>query len=89
MRSGNKEVRHKIEFFSAVKNPLPSKYQDCLGQKPGFIEESEMYKVDKEIKTEEEIDPLSIIIYDDSETKIEIDLVMKTESSDISEFIDQ
>ena len=47
------------------------------------------FTVDKEIKTEEDIDPLSMIIYDDSETKMEIDLGMKTESSDISEFIDQ
>ena len=37
-------------------------------QEPVFIEVAEMYEEDKEIKTELEIDPLSIINYDDSET---------------------
>ena len=88
-----------------------SKYQGYLEhvQEPEFIEISEMYEVDKEIKTELDIDPLSVINYDDTEnnttmvdmykrntmnsdfeTKIEKeeDFVLKTESSDLSEFDD-
>ena len=78
-------------------------------QDPEFIEVPEMNEEYKEIKTELDIDPISIINYDDSENnttmveinkgnamnkdceaKIEpdIDLVVKTEPSDISELID-
>ena len=101
----HKKTKHEnCEFSSAVENPSPSKYQDFLEQDPDFIEVSEMYNGDKEIKTEMDIDPLSIIDYDDGvnnttmvemkeqnclknniEPKIEIDLVMKTETPDISE----
>ena len=46
-----------------------SKYQGYLEhvQEPEFIEVSEMYEVDKEIKPELDIDPLSVINYDDTE----------------------
>ena len=46
------------------------------------------FTVDKEIKTEEDIDPLDIL---DPQTKIEIeqDLSLKNESSDLSAFIKQ
>ena len=71
------------------------------GQYPNPETESE-FDVDKEIKTEEDIDPLAIDNYDkenettsidiiDPLTKIEIeeDLILKTESSDLFDFIDQ
>ena len=46
------------------------------------------FTVDKEIKTEEDIDPLDIL---DPQTKIEIeqDLSLKNESSDLSAFLEQ
>ena len=71
------------------------------GQYPNPETESE-FDVDKEIKTEEDIDPLAIENYDkenettsidiiDPLTKIEIEegLILKTESSALSDFIDQ
>ena len=71
------------------------------GQYPNPETESE-FDVDKEIKTEEDIDPLALDNYDkenettsidiiDPLTKIEIeeDLILKTESSDSSHFSEQ
>ena len=70
MQSGNKEVHHKIDLSSAAKKVKVlgeklafSKYRGYLEhvQEPEFIEVSERYEEEKEIKTEEDIDPLSII----------------------------
>ena len=118
MQLGNIEVHHQKEISPVtmkdnviVEKLAISKNQDFIEYvlEPEFIEVSEMHEVDKEIKTEMDIDPLSIIDYYDSENnttmveinkgnamnkdceaKIEpdIDLVVKTEPSDISELID-
>ena len=99
-----KEISPITMKVKVMVEKLPiSKYQGYLQnvQEPEFIEVSEMYEVDKEIKPELDIDPLSVINYDDTEnnttvnsdfeTKIEKeeDSDLKTESSDLSEFIEQ
>ena len=119
MQSGNIDVHHKKESSPItmkvevmVEKLSVSKYKAYLEhvEEPEFIEVSEMHEVGERIKTEEGLDPLSIMNYDDSEynatvvdmnteisvsshceNKIEIveDLFLKTESSDLSEFIDQ
>ena len=106
MQTGNIEVHHQKEISPItmkvkvmVQKLSLSKYQGYLQhvQEPEFIEISEMYEVDKEIKTELDIDPLSVINYDDTENNAtlvdmnsdfefkiekEEDFVLKTESSD-------
>jgi len=68
-RSDKKEVSPiTMKVKVMVEKLALSKYQGYLGhvQEPEFIE---MYGDEKEIKTEEDIDPLSIITYDNREHK--------------------
>ena len=61
-----------------------SKYQGYLEhvQEHEFIEVSEMYEEDKEIKTEEGVDPLSIINHDDIDTNTTNVDILKQNSVD-------
>jgi len=100
MQSANIGGHHKKEISKItmkvkvmVEKLSLSKYQDYLEhvQEPEFIEVSEMCEVDKEIKTEEDIDPLLIIHYDDSEnntTMVDIKK-RKTVNSDCETKIEQ
>ena len=58
-----------------------SKYLEHM-QEPEFIEVSEMYDEDKEIKTEEVSDPLSIKDYDDIDTNTAKVDILKQNSVD-------
>jgi len=103
MQSENIGGHHKKEISKIsmkvkvmVEKLSLGKYQDYLEhvQEPEFIEVAEMYEVDKEIKTEMDIDPLSIINndnYDDSEnnTTMEDRKKRKTVNSDCETKIEQ
>ena len=56
-----------------------SKYQGYIEHvlEPEFIDVSEMYEEEKEIKTEEDLDPLSIINHDYSETNSTVVEILK------------
>jgi len=81
----------KTKGKCTIKNLDLSEYQNSQNStEPEFIEISCMDVADTEIKIEDNIDPLSLDSSNcDLISKIEIeeDLVIKTESSDLSEFI--
>ena len=63
--------KHKVAKHEGIEYPcdMSDIFQGYLEpvQEPELIEVSEMYEKDKEIKTELDIDPLSVINYDDTE----------------------